>query len=147
MGFFCSYRSYHVCCGSGLSVHGKLICSASCCHPLRYHNVCSAWVSLQSQAFLGKCPHPSCNDSEVGSEMSDDEEVHFHFWNQMLELFTLQGSSPVLQYDLEDWEVCRVALSCHFALDIIFAFTVRPLHPRCCQSGHVPDDYRGLRPR
>ena len=56
--------------------------------------------------------------------MSDDEKAQYNIWNKMLELFTLQGSSPVLQYDLEDWEICKAALSCHFALDVIFAFTV-----------------------
>ena len=70
------------------------------------------------------CLHPSCNVSVSGSEMSDDEEAPYDIWNKKLELFTLQGSSPVLQYDWEDWEICRVALSCHFALDVIFAITV-----------------------
>ena len=39
-------------------------------------------------------------------------------WNVMLELFTLWEISPRLQQGLEDWELCRVALTCHFALDV-----------------------------
>ena len=70
-------------------------------------------------------PQPSCNVSEIEieSEISEDEEAQNNIWNKMLELFTLQGSCPLLQYQLEDWEICRVALSCHFASDIIYAFT------------------------
>ena len=40
-----------------------------------------------------------------------------------LHLFTLPGCSPALQQGLQDWELCRVGLSCHFALDFIYAFT------------------------
>ena len=32
----------------------------------------------------------------------------------------MPGSSPAAQQSLQDWEVCRVALSCHFALDILY---------------------------
>ena len=71
------------------------------------------------------CPLPSCNDSEneIESKISEDEETQKNIWNKMLELLTLQGSCPVLQYQLEDWEVCRAGLSCHCASDIIYAFT------------------------
>ena len=65
--------------------------------------------SLSSQALLQMCPHPSCHVSAIESEMSDDEEAQCNIWDKMLELFTLQGSSPVLQSDLEDCELCRVA--------------------------------------
>ena len=32
----------------------------------------------------------------------------------------MPGSSPPIQPSLQDWEVCRTALSCHFALDILY---------------------------
>ena len=38
----------------------------------------------------------------------------------MLELFTLQGSSPKIQQCLNDEELCRTALTCHFALDVVY---------------------------
>ena len=41
-------------------------------------------------------------------------------WNALLEAPTLPGSSPVIQQSLQDKEVCRVALSCHFALDVLY---------------------------
>ena len=73
------------------------------------------------------CAQPFCNVREIGTEYDnsedEDEEAQYNIWNKMLELFTQHGDCPVLQYQLEDWETCRVALSCHFALDIVFAFT------------------------
>ena len=59
--------------------------------------------------------------ADNSSETSDtDEDEHLNTWNALLELFTMPGSSPAIQQSLQDWEVCRVALSCHFALDILF---------------------------
>ena len=37
---------------------------------------------------------PPCDD---GSESDAIEEEEFYAWNHMLELFTLQGSSPTIQ--------------------------------------------------
>ena len=51
-------------------------------------------------------------------ESSSVEENH-NTWNALLEAPTIPGSSPAMQQSLQDWEVCRVALSCHFALDIL----------------------------
>ena len=63
---------------------------------------------------------PSCkmcaSHSSDGSDEEDSEQPNM--WNVMLELFTLWEISPRLQQGLEDWEVCRVALTCHFALDV-----------------------------
>ena len=33
---------------------------------------------------------------------------------------TMPGSSPAIQQSLQDWDVCRVALSCHVALDTLY---------------------------
>ena len=69
------------------------------------------------------CPHPSGHGCELESEESEDEETQHNIWHKMLEVFTLQESSPILQDDLEDREICRVGLSRRFALDVIYAFT------------------------
>ena len=45
------------------------------------------------------CAQPFCNVREIGTEYDNSE------------------------YQLEDWETCCVELPCHFALDIVFAFT------------------------
>ena len=56
--------------------------------------------------------------SSSGTSDSEEEEQH-NTWNKLLELLTLPGSSPAIQRGVYDWELCRVALSCHFALDVI----------------------------
>ena len=71
------------------------------------------------------CLHPACNVSEIESEISEDEEALHSIWNKMLEVFTMQERSPVFQHQLEDWEICWVGLSCRFALDVIYAFTIQ----------------------
>ena len=59
--------------------------------------------------------------AENSSETSDtDEDENLSTWNALLELLTMPGSSPEIQQSLQDWEVCRVALSCHFSLDILY---------------------------
>ena len=58
---------------------------------------------------------------ENSSETSDtDEDENHNTWNSLLEVLTIPGSSQAIQQSLQDWEVCRVALSCHFALDILY---------------------------
>ena len=51
------------------------------------------------------------NDTEV--------EKNHNTWNELLVVLALLGYSPPIQQGLYDWELCRVALSCHFALDNI----------------------------
>ena len=57
------------------------------------------------------------NSSETSGT---DEDENLNTWNALLELLTMQGSSPAIQQSLQDREVCRVALSCHFSLDILY---------------------------
>ena len=57
--------------------------------------------------------HLSDGSEEEGSEQPI-------LWNVLLELFTQLEISPRLQQGLEDWELCRVALTCYFALDVIY---------------------------
>ena len=61
---------------------------------------------------------------ETRALSSSDESVEeyseltcLNMWNQMLELYTFVG--PSLLRGLEDTELARVALTCHFALDVI----------------------------
>ena len=57
---------------------------------------------------------------ESSSDTNDTEEEENHnTWNTLLEILTMPGSSPAIQQGLFDWELCRVALSCHFALDVL----------------------------
>ena len=49
---------------------------------------------------------------------TEEEENH----NEAL---TMPGPSPAIQQSLQDRKVCRVALSCHFALDILYMSTPR----------------------
>ena len=60
--------------------------------------------------------------SSSGTSDSEEEENH-NTWNMLLELLTLPGSSPAMQRGVRDLELCRVALSCHFALDVIYLYT------------------------
>ena len=55
--------------------------------------------------------HSSDGSDEEGSEQPN-------MWNVMLELFTLWEIIPRLQQGLESWDLCRVALTCLFALDV-----------------------------
>ena len=48
------------------------------------------------------------------------EEEQHNAWNHLLELFTLQGSSPKIQQSLKEEELCKTALTCSFALDVIW---------------------------
>ena len=50
--------------------------------------------------------------SSDGSDEEDSEQPNM--WNVMLEFFTLWEISPRLQQALEDWEMCRVALTVPF---------------------------------
>ena len=60
--------------------------------------------------------------AENSSETSDtDEDGNFNTWNALLALLTMPGSSPARHQNFQDWEVCRVALSCHFSLDILYS--------------------------
>ena len=57
------------------------------------------------------------NSSDAGD--TDEDENH-NRWNALLEALTIPGSSPAIQQSLQDWEVCWVVSSCHFALDILY---------------------------
>ena len=53
-------------------------------------------------------------------DSSDEYEEEHNTWNRGLGLFTLQGSSPRKQQCLKVEEVCKTALTCHFAVDVIY---------------------------
>ena len=53
-------------------------------------------------------------------DSSDEYEEEHNAWNRGLDRFTLQGSIPRIQQCLKEEEVCKTALTCHFALDVIY---------------------------
>ena len=64
-----------------------------------------------------------CEYMASSSDTCDSEEEENHnTWNMLLELLTLPGSSPSIKQGLFDCELCSVALSCHFALEIIHTY-------------------------
>ena len=90
--------------------------------------LCTVWARWLGSFLCGFCcvrcaflrQTPSCemcaSYSSDGSDEEDSEQSNM--WNVVLKLFTLWEISPRLQQGLEDWEMCRVALTCHFALDV-----------------------------
>ena len=60
-------------------------------------------------------------DPSTGSPLKTQHDVGLQMctWH-LLEELTMPCSSPAVQQSLQDWEVCRVALSRHFALDILY---------------------------
>ena len=52
-------------------------------------------------------------------DSSEEYEEEHNTWNRGLGLFTLQGSSTRIQQCLKEEDVCKTALTCHFALDVI----------------------------
>ena len=51
---------------------------------------------------------------------TDAEERPDNSENRLLELFAYPSSSPALQRHMREEEIGLVALSCHFALDVLF---------------------------
>ena len=77
-------------------------------------------IDLEFDGSVGMSNSSMCDiPPHDGSVSGSSEEEQHNVWNQILELFTLQGSSPVPQRCRQE-EVCRVAVSCHFALDSIY---------------------------
>ena len=72
-------------------------------------------------AYMAPAYHPE-EYVENGNNTDHAEEVeeNHNTWNALLEARTMPGSSLVIQQSLQDWEVCRAALSFHFALDILY---------------------------
>ena len=57
-------------------------------------------------------------DLKGGSEASDDEQAD-NMSNEALYVIGLHGSGDKISSDLQGWEVAKVALSCHIALDML----------------------------
>ena len=55
-----------------------------------------------------------------GTSYTSDEERPDNSENHLLELFAFPGSSPASQRHMREEEMGLVALSCHFALDVLF---------------------------
>ena len=54
---------------------------------------------------------------DIESSSSQDEEHNVD--NRLLYSFAHYDHSPLIQSFLLDWEVCKSALTCRFALDVI----------------------------
>ena len=75
---------------------------------------CVRCAVLRQTSFSKMCTSYSSDGSnDEGSEQPN-------MGNGMLELFTLWEISPRLQRGLEDRELGRVALTCHFAQDVLW---------------------------
>ena len=74
------------------------------------HSIIPVHSSCASKASMADAP-PPCDESE--------EEQH-NAWNQLLELFTFQCNSPEKQQCLTEEKLCKTALTCHFASDVIY---------------------------
>ena len=88
---------------------------------------CVRCAVLRQTSFSKMCTSYSSDGSnDEGSEQPN-------MGNGMLELFTLWEISPRLQRGLEDRELGRVALTCHFAQDVLWVVsfieaTVQPTY-------------------
>ena len=58
-------------------------------------------------------------------DSDENEEDQHNAWKHLLQLFTFQGSSPMLQQCLKEEELCKTALTCQFALDVIYSGRAR----------------------
>ena len=82
-----------------------------------FSQIAARCVSLHMRTWCLPCEY-----EEYGVDTGDteEEEESHNTWNALLEALTMPGSRPPIQQSLQDWEVCRMALSCHFALDILY---------------------------
>ena len=71
-------------------------------------------------AVLRQTPYSKMCTSYLSDGSDDEGSEQPNMRNGMLELFTLWEISPRLQRGLVDWELGRVALTCHFALDVFW---------------------------
>ena len=57
--------------------------------------------------------------SDSGSSLSSSSSCEDNVGNDALFVIGLQGSGEIIDLFLQDWEVVKVALSCHVALDML----------------------------
>ena len=58
--------------------------------------------------------------SSVSTVPSFENAFSHNMWNPFLELLFLEQTSSVFVLYVEEIELAKVALSCHFALDLLF---------------------------
>ena len=88
-------------------------------HQQRFSSNSSTMCGLPHEYMVP--PYEYGDHVENSIETSDTNEDENHkTWNALLEVLTMPGCSPAIQQSLQDWEVRRVALSCLFALDILY---------------------------
>ena len=89
--------------------------------------------SFSSQKDRVMCGHPyvymalvlanvECTEYADASNETSVTMVdrHYNAGNALLEALTMPGSSPKVQRSLQGWVVCRVAVSCPIAVDILY---------------------------
>ena len=69
--------------------------------------------------------------SDSGSSLSSGGSCEGNVCNDALHIIGLHGSGDTISLFLQDWEVAKVALSCHIALDMM------------CQEMHEVERTRG----
>ena len=70
-------------------------------------------------------------ESEASKDKQADRLSEYNVGNGALLVIGLHGSGDVIAHFLQDWEVAKVALSCHTALDML------------CQELHDVERRRG----
>ena len=56
----------------------------------------------------------------VSTEASSDERFAHNMWNPMMELLFHAQIGGIFEMFVDEIELARLALSCHFALDVLF---------------------------
>ena len=98
--------------GSSNSVHGDiLILKSGVVTLLMGCNVADCQVRWKDSLWMNN------TSWDIESSSSQDEEHNVD--NRLLYSFAHYDHSPLIQSFLLDWEVCKSALTCRFALDVI----------------------------
>ena len=116
---FLPLMSWSVCWYGGSRFWGSVcVCHAihPCCQWRRFHCSCGAFSREEcSGADVQEILVSMCRVTRLkGEEKLDNTENH------LLESLMFPGCSPAIQCWMRQEEVCLAALSCHFALDVIF---------------------------
>ena len=76
---------------------------------------------LDSEAFIGDgFPVPELKaEYEASEDEHADSSSENNVGNGALFVIGLHGSGDAIAHFLQDWEVAKVALSCHMALDML----------------------------
>ena len=88
------------------------VCSCHVFHLLSAFCFCFLW-SLLSQQVMDRLSSSTSTASNI-----DDYSEH-NTWNPLLELVFLEHVNGIVDSYLEDIDLAKIALSCHFALELL----------------------------